>query len=655
MLRAYDPARYELHQGDYREDGRVYDHVHSTGMISHVGPPGRDSGLVSYVDRTRVWGYRPGIMRPARTMFGLAACLAACAPPVSSTPDAAAPPAAPPTPSAVAPGDTLSGNPIVLDMFTADPAALVHDGRLYIFTGRDEASPAQADFVMREWHAFSSAAPDSDPAVWEHHGALLSLDDFAWADANAWASEVVRGPEGRFYWFVSTRWADAPREGDPMSIGVAVADHPLGPYRDAIGGPLITQRLENASDHNIDPTVLVADDGIHMYWGSFWSPRYVRVGDSMIELAGEVRTPEGLEGFWEAPWLFGRDGVYYMLYASNRNIDDDGCVTSRYYACIRYATAEHPAGPWRHRGIVLGQVSSTTNHPAAIEFPAGSDHWWMVYHTADLPGGGNFRRSVAIDPLVFEADGSMRKVTQTRHDPPDRVPVPTDDASLSATVTCSYTSPWERCEALSSGPEPASSDMPGPNLGTRWGTWPETGPQWIEYAWDHPVRLHSSEIYWFQDTPDTEEGGVKRPASWSIHYWNGEGWAPVPGADPAYGVALDRYNRTAFDPVTTSRIRALVQPRADAEGVGALRWKVFSPHPYSIEEVAVTTEVGAPPTLPPLVALRYADGTILEAPVSWLAFDVSLLRRPGTFTVPGVVANSPIEAQAIVNVRTRRD
>jgi beta-xylosidase len=269
-------------------------------------------------------------------------------------------------------------------------------------------------FVMREWHVFSAVEASDDADDWQHHGAVLSLADFAWADAKAWAAEVVEGPDGRFYWFASVHLADPPEEGDQMSIGVAVADHPAGPYADAIGGPLITSRVDNASAHNIDPTVWVADDAVHLYWGSFWEPRYVRLTPSMTELAGDVETPEGLEGFWEAPWILERGGTFYMLYASNRNVDDDGCVTSRFFACVRYATADDPAGPWEHRGIVLDQVTSTTNHPAAIEFPAGSDRWWMVYHTADLPGGGAFRRSVAIDALHFEADGSMRRVEQTR-------------------------------------------------------------------------------------------------------------------------------------------------------------------------------------------------------------------------------------------------
>jgi hypothetical protein len=193
--------------------------------------------------------------------------------------------------------DRPAGDPFVRDLFTADPAALVHEGRLYVFTGRDEAPDTLRDFVMREWHAFSTDAPWDHPDAWEHHGALLCLEDFAWADRHAWAAEVVRGPDGRSYWFVSVRWADAPRDGDRMSVGVAVADHPLGPYRDAIGGPLVTALLDNASSHTIDPTVLVADDAVHLYWGSFWEPRYVRLTPSMTALEGPVSTPEGLDGF----------------------------------------------------------------------------------------------------------------------------------------------------------------------------------------------------------------------------------------------------------------------------------------------------------------------------------------------------------------------
>jgi hypothetical protein len=306
-------------------------------------------------------------------------------------------------------GTSQAGNPIVTDIYTADPATLVVGGTAYIFTGRDEAAPGQQSFVMDEWHAFSSTAPDNDPAAWTAHGARLSLDVFSWAGANAWASEVERGPDGRYYWYVSV---DGNTDNGWMNIGVAVADHPLGPYRDAIGAPLISDSTPNSSALNIDPTVFRASDGqIYMYWGSYWQPRMVKLNQNMTSLAGPVTTPQGLTEFWEAPWMFERNGVFYMAYASNGG---SGCVTSSSYACIRYATAANPAGPWTHRGVVLGQVTSTTNHPAIMEF---QDRWWMVYHTADAPGGGNFRRSVAIDELHFNSDGTMRQVVQTTGGP----------------------------------------------------------------------------------------------------------------------------------------------------------------------------------------------------------------------------------------------
>lgn len=305
-------------------------------------------------------------------------------------------------------------NPIVRHIYTADPAALVVDDRLYLYTGHDEAAPNETNFVMRDWRVFSAEAV-SDPPVpadWTDHGAALSLDDFAWADANAWAAEVEER-DGRYYWYVSV---DGSTDQGWMNIGVAVSDSPSGPFTDAIGGPLISDDTPNSSALNIDPTVYTDDGQSYLYWGSYWEPRMAKLKDNMIELDGAVTTPEGLDHFWEAPWLFERNGTYYMAYASNAGPD---CVDDSAYACVRYATADSPAGPWTHRGVILDQVSSTTNHPAIVEFDG---QWHMVYHTADAEGGGDFRRSVAIDELHFEPDGTIRKVVQT----------PAEEAALTA-------------------------------------------------------------------------------------------------------------------------------------------------------------------------------------------------------------------------------
>jgi beta-xylosidase len=296
-------------------------------------------------------------------------------------------------------GQAPAVNPIITTIYTADPAALVVGNTLYIHAGHDEAPQGGSNFVMRDWVVLSS----TDATNWTNHGARLRIGNFPWAGADAWAGEV-EPRNGKYYWYVSIN-GNGPGW---MNIGVAVGDSPLGPFTDARGGPLVSDSTPGSSGLNIDPTVFVDDDGqAYLYWGSYWGVRAAKLKPNMIELDGPVMTPQGVANFWEAPWLFKRNGIYYLAYAAN----DGGCVSSSSYACVRYATASNPLGPWTHRGVVLDRVSSTTNHPSIVEFKG---QWYMVYHTADAPGGSNFRRSVAVDRLYFNADGTMRKVVQTR-------------------------------------------------------------------------------------------------------------------------------------------------------------------------------------------------------------------------------------------------
>src|SRR4029453_13325981 len=260
-------------------------------------------------------------------------------------------------------------------------------------------------------------------------------------------------------------------------------------FTDAKGGPLISDSTPNSSSLNIDPTVFVDDDGqTYMYWGSFWTPRVVRLAADMINTVGSVVTPAGLTNFWEAPFMFKRNGLYYMIYAAN---DTSGCVTSSSFACQRYATATSPMGPWTHRGIVLGQVSSTTNHAGVVQF---NGQWYMVYHNANAPGGGNFRRSVAVDQMFFNADGTIQRVVQTTTGPP---PNPGTGGStnhaLTGTRSTSYVSPWENLAAINDNFTPTSSaDRAHPV----YGNWPQQGTQWGQYDWARAVTLRQASVYW---------------------------------------------------------------------------------------------------------------------------------------------------------------
>ena len=134
----------------------------------------------------------------------------------------------------------------------------------------------------------------------------------------------------------------------------------------------------------------------------------------------DVRT---LNGFFEASWLFKRNGTYYMAYAANTAGPTSECTEAVYYACIAYGTSPSPLGPWTYRGVILDPVSSTTSHPGIIEYKG---KWYLVYHTADARNGGHFRRSVAIDRLEWDdavVPPRIKKVVPTGGAPVDTTPI----------------------------------------------------------------------------------------------------------------------------------------------------------------------------------------------------------------------------------------
>ncbi|MEU4234752.1 glycoside hydrolase family 43 protein [Nonomuraea sp. NPDC026600] len=429
--------------------------------------------------------------------------------------------------------------PITTSIYTADPAALVVGDTMYLYTGHDEAPAGGTNFVMRDWHVFTSG----DAAAWTDQGAKLKLSDFSWAGADAWAGEV-EPRNGKYYWY-------APVNGNGagwMDIGVAVGDSPLGPFHDAKGGPLISDSTPNSSPLNIDPTVFTDDDGqAYIYWGSYYGLRAAKLKPDMINLDGGVVTPSGVSNFWEAPWMFKRNGTYYLAYSAN-----DSACSAPGYACIRYATASNPLGPWTHRGVVLDQVTSTTNHPAIIEFKG---QWYMVYHNANSPGGGNFRRSVTLDKLYWNADGTMQKVVQTTG--------PTSsNLALSATASTSYVSPWETLGAIKDGFTPANS---ADHSHGAYGNWNHQGTEWLEYQWPSAQSVGRVGVYWFDD-----DLGIDLPASCKVQYWNGSAYVDVPGQS-ACGVAANTFNTTTFPAISTTRLRLSITSKTGFS-TGVLEW-----------------------------------------------------------------------------------
>ncbi len=295
-------------------------------------------------------------------------------------------------------GSAFGGNPVVTDMFTADPSPLVHDDTLYIYTGHDIQNETDTFFKMHDWYAFST----TDMVDYEKHGPLLSVDDFAWAKGDAFASHCIER-DGKFYWYVSLRHKDV-HVNEGFAIGVAVSDSPTGPFKDAIGAALITDATENSVVLNIDPAVYVDDDGqAYLYWGSWNAGRWVKLKDSMLELDGEVQTLQA-HNFFEAPFIHKRGELYYLSYASH------------YPSTTEYSTGPSVTGPWTYRGVINDLLpKSETNHQGIVEFKG---KWYFVYHSAALPGGGVYRRSLCVDVLEYDEAGLIKKVVRTDTGPP---------------------------------------------------------------------------------------------------------------------------------------------------------------------------------------------------------------------------------------------
>ncbi|MCK3684684.1 glycoside hydrolase family 43 protein [Maribellus sp. YY47] len=298
-------------------------------------------------------------------------------------------------------------NPIIQTYFTADPAPMVYDGTVFLYTSHDEDSTVNNFFTMYDWRCYSS----KDMVNWTDHGAVASLKNFTWmSKANgAWAPQCIER-NGKFYLYV-------PIHGE--GISVLVADSPTGPFHDPIGKRLVD------SDHiwqDIDPTVAIDDNGqAYLYWGNpaLW---YVKLNDDMVsydksvgdneivsvemtaEAFGSKAGRDGKPGttYTEGPWFYKRNNLFYMIYAA------EGIPEY-----ISYSTAPTAEGPWTYRGHIMKRADhlAFTNHAGIIDFNGNS---YIFYHDQNLSKGQGFKRSVCVEQFSYNADGSIPLITPTK-------------------------------------------------------------------------------------------------------------------------------------------------------------------------------------------------------------------------------------------------
>lgn len=311
-------------------------------------------------------------------------------------------------------------NPVIHDLFTADPTARVFNGKVYLYPSHD-ILPVEGTrpnwFCMADYHVFSS----ENLVDWTDHGVIVSQEQVPWGNPTGysmWAPDCVE-KGGKYYFY----FPNAPKSGRGFAIGVATADQPEGPFR------LESEPIKGVS--GIDPCVLVDEDGqSYIYWSGM-GIRGAKLKQNMKELDGELREmkmprregmPEmppmlvggeemkGLpEGFKEGPFAFRRGNWYYLTFPWVRGSKENGANPTE---TLAYAMSKSPLGPWDFKGIIIAEHENHcwTNHHSLVEYQG---QWYLFYHNNAYSPNDDKRRSVCIEKVTFNSDGTIREVKPT--------------------------------------------------------------------------------------------------------------------------------------------------------------------------------------------------------------------------------------------------
>ena len=310
--------------------------------------------------------------------------------------------------------------PLVTHIYTADPSAHVFDGKIYIYPSHDidAGIPFNDDgdhFGMQDYHVLSMETPQGEAV---DCGVALHVDDVPWAARQMWAPDVARR-DGRYYLYFPAKRADG-----IFQIGVAIGDHPAGPFAPE------SQPIEGS--YSIDPAAFTDDDGsTYLYFGGIWGgqlqkyrdnvydaanvepagahpalgPRMARLDDGMTQFAEvprellivdehgrPLRADDHARRYFEGPWMHKYQGRYYLSYSTGNT----------HLLC--HAIGDSPYGPFVYQGVILEPVVGWTTHHSICEFRG---RWYLYYHDAILSGGVTHLRSVKVTELFYDAQGRI--------------------------------------------------------------------------------------------------------------------------------------------------------------------------------------------------------------------------------------------------------
>jgi Glycosyl hydrolases family 43 len=312
--------------------------------------------------------------------------------------------------------------PLVTDIFTADPSAHVFDGKIYIYPSHDiDAGTPENDngdhFDMKDYHVFSM---DSIGGKVTDHGVALDIKDIPWAKRQLWAPDVAF-KNGTYYLYFPVKDKD-----DVFHIGVATSTSPAGPFKAEL------KPIEGS--FSIDPAVFTDNDGAsYMYFGGIWggqlqrwstgryepngsktdgqddtkaalSCKVAKMSNDMLSFEGGVKdviivdengqqllTGDHNRRFFEGSWMHKYNGKYYFTYSTGDT------------HLLAYAIGDNPYGPFTYKGTFMDPVAGWTTHHSIIEF---KNKWYIFYHDTQLSGKTHLR-NIKVTELIHNADGGI--------------------------------------------------------------------------------------------------------------------------------------------------------------------------------------------------------------------------------------------------------
>ncbi len=311
----------------------------------------------------------------------------------------------------------MSGNP-VFEGWYADPEAIIYGDEYWIFpttsevTGPDGKAyipDRETKAINKSYNAqtYMDAFSSKDLVNWTKHSKVLSIENISWLEYALWAPSVIHA-NGKYYLFFGAN--DIQNDNEYGGIGVAVSDKPEGPYKDALGKPLISSIINGAQP--IDQFVFKDDDGsYYMYYGGWRNCNMVRLSDDLLSIIpfedGEMYKSVTPDQYVEGPFMMKRNGKYYFMWSEGGWGGPDYSVA--------YAIADSPFGPFNRIGKILQQdpdVATGAGHHSVFTLPDGE--CYIVYHRRPLGDTEANHRQVCIDKMEFDENGYIKPVKITK-------------------------------------------------------------------------------------------------------------------------------------------------------------------------------------------------------------------------------------------------